>query len=183
MRPAFSLASASSDRADAISAFGRKSFIDAYGSSNPPEHVEQYAERSFDRGVIEAELEAENCIFLIACADGEIFGYTKLCANRPIDCVSDLSPMQLERVYVDSSLQGSGIGARLIHASVAEARQAAHRTIWLAAWEKNVRAHRFYERHGFRTVGRTYFMLGPERQEDVVMQRSIYQISAESVCP
>jgi GNAT superfamily N-acetyltransferase len=173
LRQEFSIDRASSDSADAISAFGRKSFIDAYGGSNLPEHVEQYAERSFDRGVIEAELEAEDCIYLVACADGEIFGYTKLCANRPIDCVSDHSPMQLERVYVDSSLQGSGIGARLIGASVAEARQATHRTIWLAAWEKNVRAHRFYERHGFRTVGRTYFMLGPERQEDVVMQRSI----------
>jgi ribosomal protein S18 acetylase RimI-like enzyme len=173
LRQEFSINRASSDSADAISAFGRRSFIDAYGSSNPPEYVEQYAERSFDRAVIKAELEAQDCTFLIASADGEILGYTKLCANRPIDCVSDPGPMQLERVYVDSSRQGSGIGARLIDASIAQARQAAHRTIWLAAWEKNVRAQRFYERHDFRAVGKTYFMLGPERQEDVVMQRSI----------
>jgi ribosomal protein S18 acetylase RimI-like enzyme len=169
----FKIHKASGVDAGPISVFGRKAFIDAYGDANPPEHVAKYAEQSFDRDVVEAELGEPGFIFLLASSNDNILGYAKLCADRPIDCVSDLHPMQLERVYVDKSQQGAGIGADLIDACVATASECAYRTIWLAAWEENVRAHRFYERHDFHIVGKTYFMLGPERQEDLVMQRSI----------
>jgi ribosomal protein S18 acetylase RimI-like enzyme len=45
--------------------------------------------------------------------------------------------------------------------------------IWLGVWEYNPRAQRFYEKHGFREVGKHVFLLGSDAQTDLLMQKEI----------
>ena len=59
-----------------------------------------------------------------------------------------LDGTKVAKLFVEPVLQGQGIGAKLLEFAVAE-RQANH--LW--ALEKNVKAIRFYERHGFRVTG------------------------------
>ena len=54
---------------------------------------------------------------------------------------------KVAKLFVEPVLQGNGIGAKLLDYAVAE-RKANH--LW--ALEKNVKAIRFYERHGFRVT-------------------------------
>ncbi len=51
----------------------------------------------------------------------------------------------IDRLYVDPDRTGSGIGSRLM--TVAKAQRATGLRLW--TFEANVRARRFYERHGF----------------------------------
>ena len=51
---------------------------------------------------------------------------------------------EVKKLFVEPVLQGSGIGSALLRYAISE--QQAH-TLW--ALEKNTRAIRFYERHGF----------------------------------
>ena len=51
---------------------------------------------------------------------------------------------EIQKLYVEPVLQGAGIGAALLEYAVAETG-----TKYLWALEKNVRAIRFYQRHGF----------------------------------
>ena len=55
---------------------------------------------------------------------------------------------KVAKLFVEPVLQGQGIGAKLLEFAVAE-RQADH--LW--ALEKNIKAIRFYERHGFYVTG------------------------------
>ncbi len=55
---------------------------------------------------------------------------------------------EIGRLFVEPCLWGRGIG----HALLGEAIALGGRRLW--ALEKNVRAMRFYERHGFRLTGR-----------------------------
>lgn len=55
---------------------------------------------------------------------------------------------EIRRLFVEPCLWGRGIG----HALLTEAMAKGGRRLW--ALEKNVRAIRFYERHGFRLTGR-----------------------------
>jgi ribosomal protein S18 acetylase RimI-like enzyme len=48
-------------------------------------------------------------------------------------------------------------------------RELGGRTLWLAVWERNPRAIAFYEKFGFRDVGRQDFRLGSDLQTDRVM--------------
>ena len=55
---------------------------------------------------------------------------------------------ELSRLFVEPCCQGAGIGGRLLEYAVGKKGV---RTLW--ALEKNARAVRFYERHGFRITG------------------------------
>ena len=54
---------------------------------------------------------------------------------------------KVAKLFVEPVLQGNGIGAKLLEFAVAK-KQANH--LW--ALEKNVKAIRFYERHGFHVT-------------------------------
>ncbi len=45
--------------------------------------------------------------------------------------------------------------------------------MWLGVWEYNPRAQRFYEKNGFRIVGKHTFQLGSDPQIDLLMQKDI----------
>jgi ribosomal protein S18 acetylase RimI-like enzyme len=53
------------------------------------------------------------------------------------------------------------------------ARRDGHDEVWLAVWEHNARAIRFYEKHGFTQVGEQPFTLGRDVQTDWLMSRSV----------
>jgi ribosomal protein S18 acetylase RimI-like enzyme len=82
-------------------------------------------------------------------------------------------PIELVRIYVDPRAIGTGLGARLMSASLDEAAAQGAQTIWLGVWEKNIRAIRFYERWGFTKVGEKTFVLGSDPQTDHVMARGL----------
>ena len=59
---------------------------------------------------------------------------------------------EVKRLFVEPAFQGQGIGAALLHFAVEE-----HHATHLWALEKNVRAIRFYERHGFHVTDEKVF--------------------------
>lgn len=61
-----------------------------------------------------------------------------------------LPAVQLRGMAVDDSLQGSGIGRRLIDAGLAHAREVGAHVVWAKARDS---ALSFYERCNFRVVG------------------------------
>ena len=74
---------------------------------------------------------------------------------------------KIAKLFVEPVLQGQGIGAKLLEFAVAE-KQANH--LW--ALEKNGKAIRFYERHGFRVTaekeleeGTTEYLVKLERRK------------------
>jgi diamine N-acetyltransferase len=74
--------------------------------------------------------------------------------------VTGPDPVELQRLYVDRSAMGQGVGAVLLRASLDAARLAGRRTLWLEVWERNAREISFYVRWQFETVGEDVFRLG-----------------------
>ena len=64
---------------------------------------------------------------------------------------------------------GSGVGAALMTACIEEATRRRYDGIWLGVWGKNIRAIRFYSQWGFVQVGTQPFVLGNDRQTDLVL--------------
>lgn len=54
-----------------------------------------------------------------------------------------------------------------------EARKLGIENLWLASWERNLRAERIYERNGFKKVGNMRFILGDEVLRDWVMVKAL----------
>jgi ribosomal protein S18 acetylase RimI-like enzyme len=159
--------------ASLLAELGARTFADSFGNQNTPEDMAAYLAASFGTELQRAELVDPKNIFLILENDGVAIGYAHLRTGKPPACVSGPKPIELSRLYVESTFQGSGAGARLMEACLTEARRAGYQTMWLGVWKQNVRAQAFYRRWNFSVVGEHTFQLGADRQMDWLMERSL----------
>lgn len=146
-------------------------FHTAFATNNNPEDIAAYVAEAFGEDTILQELEDPRSRFILAVQGSTNIGYAKTNKGTAPDCVAGSNPIQLDRLYVDANHQSAGVGATLLQAVLDYARGEGFGIVWLSTWEKNPKARKFYEREGFSVVGSKYFMVGNDRQNDVVMSR------------
>jgi ribosomal protein S18 acetylase RimI-like enzyme len=100
-------------------------------------------------------------------------GYSHLTAGEAPDSVSGADPLELKRFYIDRAWHGTGLAQMLMHATLDAAIAAGARTLWLGVWEHNPRAIAFYRKFAFVEAGTHEFMLGRDRQTDLIMMRPL----------
>jgi tRNA (guanine37-N1)-methyltransferase len=120
----------------------------------------------------------DNRSILVAEDENGFCGYTMLIAGDPTDAdvaaaISIRPSIELSKVYVLAGSHGHGVSAPLMAATLDHARTRGVVGVWLGVNQQNTRALRFYEKSGFRVVGRKTFRLGPELHSDFVMERAL----------
>ena len=155
---------------DRLAELARRTFVAAFGEYNTAENMAQYLDKAFSREQLLAELADKANTFIWAEQTGIPAGYAKLRRGAVRVCLSGPKPVELERMYADIDKIGSGIGKTLLHTAVKIAQSEGYQTMWLGVWEFNEKAIEFYHRQGFRIVGEQDFMLGRDRQTDLIMQ-------------
>ena len=162
------------DDCEQLAELAANSFIDAFAADNNPDDMRDYVHQAFSAEVLGTELQQSNNTFLVATLeDGKLVGYAKLREGIVHPSVSGPNPLELERLYVDSSAIGTGVGAKLIERVLNEARTHGADTVWLGVWENNDRAISFYRKWGFEETGSHVFKLGSDEQTDIIMSRPV----------
>ena len=161
------------DDAALLSELGERTFSETFAADNSPENMSAYLTVAFNPEQQAAELADQNSSFRIAEANGVAVGYAMLRSGNVPEAVTGKKPIELVRLYVSRESLGSGVGAALMQACIADARQAGYDTIWLGVWEHNTRAQAFYRKWNFDKVGTHVFQLGDDLQTDFLMQRSV----------
>jgi GNAT superfamily N-acetyltransferase len=77
----------------------------------------------------------------VAEVDGRVVGFTMIAGD------------EVEQVFVDPELHGSGVAAHLLVEAERQVAAAGHDVAWLAVVAGNGRARRFYEKHGWTDAG------------------------------
>ncbi len=140
----------------ALSALATRTWLDAFGATVSAENAaaeaaEGRSEERFRQALTERTI-------LVADDDGVLVGYV------------EFDDGELSRLYVETALQGRGIGRALLDAALAHPRLARAERVVLQVWDENTRAVRLYESVGFRRVGTTRFAIGSEVVEDAVFE-------------
>jgi ribosomal protein S18 acetylase RimI-like enzyme len=172
---------ATSGDAELLAMLGARLFAQTFGPENTPDDMASYLADAFSVARQTAELaEPDRLVWIVEDASGTAIGYAVLMRGARIASVEGKQPAELRRIYVDSSFQGrpaEGSGKRvaelLLDRCIEGARAWDADVIWLAVWERNARALRFYEKHGFQAVGKKTFQLGADLQHDFVMARNL----------
>lgn len=166
---------ARTDDAKLLTDLAYTTFWDAFAHhpKNAPDDLKAYMRQAFNTDQIAAELADPKSIFLIAEIDGEPAGYAKLNIDTTEDGITAERPIELNRLYSHQLFLGRGIGKSLMDACFDLAAARDHDVMWLGVWEYNPRAQRFYEKNGFRVVGRHTFQLGSDPQTDLLMQKEL----------
>jgi diamine N-acetyltransferase len=167
----FTVRTATAADAEALAELGARTFRETFARDNTPEDMAQYLAEHFGGGLQRAELEDAAVRFLLLEADGLPAGYVKLRSGA--ESAPSRRPLEICRFYLDARWHGTGAALELMQAIHALALAEGHDRLWLAVWEHNARAIRFYQKHGFVRVGEQPFRLGGDEQTDWLMARPV----------
>ena len=79
--------------------------------------------------------------------------------------------MEIERIYVLKKYHGQKVGQKLFDTAMSTAKREKKKYVWLGVWENNQRAIRFYQKNGFVEFGTHTFILGTDKQTDLMMKK------------
>jgi ribosomal protein S18 acetylase RimI-like enzyme len=159
--------------AAALASFAARNFRETFEADNTPENMALYLEANYGPERQAAEIQDEGVVTLLVEDGRRLAGYCQLREGPAPQCVPGAAPMEIRRFYVDRAWQGRGVAQSLMMASIETAVERGARTVWLAVWERNLRAQAFYRKCGFEDCGAQDFMLGRDRQTDRVMVRAL----------
>jgi ribosomal protein S18 acetylase RimI-like enzyme len=140
--------------------------------------IDAYIARHLSRESFLAYLADPERILLIAAADAVPVGYSMLVGGPIADpdaaaVVDDKVSIELSKFYLALDRHGSGAAAALMEATLTEAAATGAEFCWLGVNQQNVRAARFYAKHGFDVIGTKRFRLGAEWHDDYIRRRRL----------
>ncbi|MEO4006453.1 GNAT family N-acetyltransferase [Flavobacterium sp. CAU 1735] len=152
-------------------ALAKETFFETFSENNSAENMAQYLENSFNIPRLTTELNNPDSQFFMAWDGTTAVGYLKLNSGKAQTELQDDTALEIERIYVKSSYHGQKVG-QLLYEKALETAQKEHKNyVWLAVWEENHRAIRFYTKNGFVAFDTHIFRLGNEEQTDIMMKK------------
>ena len=145
-------------------------FAETFASLNTEEDMEQYNERHFSTDELQREIDNPDSTFMVAKVDGVPAGYMKVNVGDAQTEEMLGNRMEVQRLYILRQYKRNGLGARFMHTAFDMARAQGKSVIWLGVWEHNDAAIAFYKRMGFVQFGSHDFVLGEDRQTDLLME-------------
>lgn len=112
-------------------------------------------------------------------AEGIIVGFAQLTRGSSMaePWVASLehaaSSVELQRLYVDTSYHGKGIGSRLAGSIEDIARREGFTHMWLGVWEENNVAAGLYAKLGYSFIGYHDFAVGSIIQRDDILMKEL----------
>lgn len=173
MTEAFTISAPTIDDAAELSAVAQASFREAFvAQSYPPEDLAHFLDTAMGMGRFAAQLaDPDYSISVARGDDGAIIGYVKMGPNHLPMPQGEPDPAlsrELHQLYLLPAAQGTGVAGALMAWAQDEARSHGALAIYLSVFIENIRAQRFYARHGFVEIGKNPFRVGTIVDDDRV---------------
>lgn len=148
-----------------------RTFVETFAAQNTKEDMERFLEESFSEERLTEELSDPDSFTYIAYEQDEPIGYLKLNIGSAQTEEGFENSLEIQRIYLISDVKGRGYGTELIRFSEAKARELSMGYVWLGVWEFNYPALKFYAKLGFEQFSRHIFVLGEDKQTDLLMRK------------
>lgn len=155
----------------------RQLAVDIYRTTferhNSKENMERYLAQAFNLEQLAREWAEPRSVYLGAYDQQRLMAYLRLRENCEVNGYLGENHVELQRLYVQTTYQGSGVANQMMEAALDYARQKKYDWLWLGVWEKNEKAQRFYQRWGFEKFSEHVFWMGNDAQTDWLMKKRI----------
>jgi ribosomal protein S18 acetylase RimI-like enzyme len=158
---------------DALLAFSKQTFYEFFAHLNDPANMEAYSSVAFTPQSILEQLTNPGSEFYFALYNDDIVGYIKLNFNDAQTEFKDKNALEIERIYVSGERHGKRIGQQLLDFAIDIVRNKQFDYVWLGVWEHNNKAIGFYEHNGFKVFSSHEFLLGDDKQTDLLMKKDL----------
>ncbi|MBO3698260.1 GNAT family N-acetyltransferase [Roseivirga sp. E12] len=153
------------EEAPLLKEIGATTFRETFAAQNTEENLSAYLQKSFDLANVKEQLVSSVSEFYFVEKGGEIYGYLKLNTSK--------KGLEIERIYVRQTAQGTGIGKAMFEFSLGLAKTRKSEWLWLGVWQENIKAVEFYKRQGMEIFDVRQFQLGNELQDDFLMRMRV----------
>jgi ribosomal protein S18 acetylase RimI-like enzyme len=160
----------SSNDVVALQNISSQTFIETFAAVNTPENMTSYLAEEISLEKLSSELINPNIEYYFARIGEVVIGYLKLNFGRAQKELQNENSLEIERIYVSKEYLGKQVGQLLLGKAIAIANDKKLDFVWLGVWEKNQRAIRFYEKNGFMVFDEHLFILGDDKQTDLLMK-------------
>jgi ribosomal protein S18 acetylase RimI-like enzyme len=150
-----------------------RTFCQAFEKFNTTEDMDLYLTKCLSIEQLYTEMNMPASEFYLGRMGDETVAYLKLNHHNSKHDALDRKGLEIERIYVEETYLGKGIGPAMFSfvRELAEQENATH--LWLGVWEHNARAIRFYEKLAFTPFGTHVFKLGNDAQTDILMRKEL----------
>lgn len=157
--------------ADALSAIAIETYTETFGDSYPPQDLHDFLQAHYSPAPQRLELQDPHAAAWLLEDQGRVVGYLAAGPNSLPHALARSGDIELKRLYLLSSHQNGGHGARLMAACLDWLDRPAPRTLWVGVWSENHGAQRFYLRYGCTRVGDYEFPVGASRDLEFILRR------------
>ena len=151
----------------------RQTFLEAFSEVNSPENMSKHLDQRYSEEQLTTELANTDSAFYFAMLEDRVIGYLKLNTGTAQTELQHENSLEIERIYVLKAFYGKRVGQLLYEKAVEAAVEKNADFIWLGVWEENIKAISFYRKNGFIEFDKHHFMLGDDKQTDLMMKRML----------
>jgi ribosomal protein S18 acetylase RimI-like enzyme len=159
--------------APSLAVLAERTFRETFGTRNSPENMDLHCARVFGTEIQLREIGDRALRTTIAEAEGQMIGFSQLRIPSVHASVKAGRAAEISRIYVLADWHGRGVAQDLLRDALVAATRDDCDCLWLGVWEHNPRAITFYRKFGLEVVGTHAFMLGLDRQRDLIMSVKI----------
>ena len=151
-----------------LAALAVQVWLHTYATEGISSTISSYVLSEFTAERFEVRLSDPSYAVLVAETSGNLVGYATVCTGAV--CPEHPSAKaELVTLYVQEHFVGRGVGSSLLKEAELHAKQLAGSSLWLTVNCKNSRAIAFYAKHAYAPIGISYFRLGGEDHENLVL--------------
>ncbi|EKK20743.1 acetyltransferase [Fructilactobacillus florum 8D] len=154
----------------------RDTFRDTYWDTTDNREIEKYLDTEYSLPKLRSQVVNPDCHFYFLKQNHAVSGYVKLNFGEQQTETLPENSVEVEKLYVLPEYKRQGVGRFALAAAETIAKKQGAKILWLGVWEGNTSAQQFYERVGFRPVGKHTFQLGAEAQTDLILTKSLSEI-------
>jgi GNAT superfamily N-acetyltransferase len=144
---------------DALVAMATESFCDTFAHLYPQSDLDAFLADTFGPDGLPVQIGDPAFAIRLALEDGRIVAFAKMGPCKLPD-PAPRDAAELHQLYVLPSQKGTGVAATLMAWCIATARAQGATTLALGVYGDNLRAQRFYARHGLAKIGDYLFPVG-----------------------
>jgi GNAT superfamily N-acetyltransferase len=156
----------------ALAALGRDSFVETFGHLYRPEDLDAFLAKSQSVAAYAPLLQDPRvAVWVAEGTNGALVGFLnagpcKLPLPEP-----QLQAGEIRQLYLRSSVQGAGLGTRLLVIGLEWLGAQGHHPLYVGVWSGNFGAQRLYGRFGFEKIGEYDFPVGKHLDREFILRR------------
>ena len=154
------------DDATAIAQIAEAAFPLSCPIDTPPQLIAAHVEREFQPEAIEEQICGQCLEVFVGPADARLEGFV---IAEIVVAPDEPRTLEVHRLHVLPNAHGTGLAAALLEAALNAGRSRGARRALLGVSGENIPEIRFYQQHGFKSVGGRCLLLGDQTLNDVTM--------------